>query len=554
MILDPTAMRINAIAGFTSVRGRSHTFDARADGYARGAAIDAIACRPVESAPVQLSVCGSAIRQDGKSASLTAPNGQAQQGVLAASLADAELGSTNVAVLEAHGTGTALGDPIEAGAAAAVLLVASAPALLTVGSAKANAGHTEPGAGLAGALKLLMQLKDGTASPNAQLRLFNPHVRNALGQYEPCEMPLQVGGLNVSEVHRSDVQQGGVSSFGYAGTIAHALLRCSGTEAASHATQGSTYRHRSFPWRPPPQPLLQQRVSAPDSAAIAFRSPTCAGALHAIVAEHAVQGRVLFPGAGHLELARAVCTSRVSPTSSTTSMSAMLRGVVFLLPLAVEVEGLHIECFVEADAAFTVRSGLLSDSSLLDASVHCSGSAYADASGASWQQEHQAFERLRRCVHAAEAQPLYDTFHALGLQYGPSFRQLASIWAEHAGTSVARLHDRSHTLERTAVHVTAVDAALQLSAHAGGIQASGETSLPFAVDESRLRQLRSTPVWACAAQQQADVSRVSLAAAGRDACAQLDGFRARALKASLRAAEQQRRWLYEIEYACARVE
>ena len=96
---------------------------------------------------------GSAIRQDGRSASLTAPNGQAQQGVLGASLVDARLEASEIAVLEAHGTGTALGDPIEAGAVAAVFPAhrCGLEESLRLGSLKANAGHTEPGAGLAGA-------------------------------------------------------------------------------------------------------------------------------------------------------------------------------------------------------------------------------------------------------------------------------------------------------------------------------------------------------------------------------------------------------------------
>ena len=81
MILDPAAMRGNAVAGFTSVRGRSHTFDARADGYARGEAIDAIACRLGEDGAAReafaAALGASAIRQDGRSASLTAPSGTA---------------------------------------------------------------------------------------------------------------------------------------------------------------------------------------------------------------------------------------------------------------------------------------------------------------------------------------------------------------------------------------------------------------------------------------------------------------------------------------------
>ena len=193
MILDPATMRGNATAGFTSVRGRSHTFDVRADGYARGEAIDAITCRPGE-ANVVAGVLGSAVRQDGRSASLTAPNGQAQQGVLVASVADANLGVDEVGALEAHGTGTALGDPIEAGAVAAVFLAQRSTGPLIVGSLKANAGHTEPGAGLAGALKLLMQLGDDVMSPNAQLCSLNPHVdRLAM----VCEMSMSKSGQMV---------------------------------------------------------------------------------------------------------------------------------------------------------------------------------------------------------------------------------------------------------------------------------------------------------------------------------------------------------------------
>ena len=197
MILDASTMRGNAVAGFTSVRGRSHTFDARADGYARGEAIDAAACRLVEglTAREATHMTGSAVRQDGRSASLTAPNGQAQQGVLGAALTDAQLGREQTAMLEAHGTGTALGDPIEAGAIEAVLLSQSgrdSSSPLAIGSLKANAGHTEPAAGLSGAIKLLAQLQHAAMPPNAQLRHLNPHVGGALRSRAACTLPTQV--------------------------------------------------------------------------------------------------------------------------------------------------------------------------------------------------------------------------------------------------------------------------------------------------------------------------------------------------------------------------
>ena len=95
-----------------------------------------------------LGLLGSAVRQDGRSASLTAPNGQAQQGLLHAALADARVVAGSIMMNEAHGTGTALGDPIEAGsltgAVLASRLAGSAPLLL--GGIKANIGHAEPAA------------------------------------------------------------------------------------------------------------------------------------------------------------------------------------------------------------------------------------------------------------------------------------------------------------------------------------------------------------------------------------------------------------------------
>merc|ERR1739841_188848 len=106
MMLTPATSYGFAVAGMTSARGRCHTFDSRADGYVRAEACGSATMGVSELA---VHVLGSAVRQDGRSASLTAPNGQAQVGLLAAS---------GVAALEAHGTGTALGDPIEAGAVA----------------------------------------------------------------------------------------------------------------------------------------------------------------------------------------------------------------------------------------------------------------------------------------------------------------------------------------------------------------------------------------------------------------------------------------------------
>ena len=155
MIFDPSVSLAEASAGMTSAGGRCHTFDARADGYVRGEACSAMALQLASEAAVgSVMVRGSAVRQDGRSASLTAPNGMAQRALLQAALAEAGVAAASVARLEAHGTGTALGDPIEAGSLRAAMLQArdEAQEPLAVSSVKANCGHRRAGRGDVGAL------------------------------------------------------------------------------------------------------------------------------------------------------------------------------------------------------------------------------------------------------------------------------------------------------------------------------------------------------------------------------------------------------------------
>ena len=466
MMFDPAVMRGHAVVGFTSITGRSHTFDVRADGYARGEAIGAVSCRlgaGDDAMSSSAKMVGSAVRQDGRSVSLTAPNGRAQEGVLGASLADARLEPNALTVLEAHGTGTALGDPIELGAVAAIFLARreGMQESMRIGSLKANAGHTEPGAGLAGALKLVMQLRDMSVSPNAQLRVLNPHVGGAL-RGVACGLSVQLAAAVTG------AGSGGVSSFGYAGTIAHAVQRraVAAEELALFQLPLAYCRH-GFAWREPPHPFAQRRLASSDGATAVFRSPA-AGALHALVADHVVSGRVVFPGAGYLEMARA-------------GGAATLRGVYFVEPLAIEAADLLVECSV-VDGRFEVRSGA-ADAMDDDATVHCSGATGIDAT---WQHvEHASLRTSVPC--AADVGTLYDGFHAVGLQYGPGYRTLVQAWGGRR-TALARLRTRL-TLEgtRTQVHPADLDDALCTSAVIGSSGGDSETRLPFAVDEALLR-------------------------------------------------------------------
>eukprot|EP00966_Prymnesium_polylepis_P159090 3676726-Prymnesium_polylepis.1 len=178
LMLTQTGPLGMAIAGMTSLTGRSHMFDSRADGFARGEGASSFSMAPDGG---DLGVQGSAVRQDGRSASLTAPSGPAQQALLRAALADAKLTADDLALGEAHGTGTALGDPIEAGALeSAVVSERSVGPKLVLAGVKGNLAHGESMAGAVGLLEVIARLKSSEGAPNAQLRVLNPRVRGAL--------------------------------------------------------------------------------------------------------------------------------------------------------------------------------------------------------------------------------------------------------------------------------------------------------------------------------------------------------------------------------------
>ena len=198
-----------------------------------------------------------------------------------------------------------------------------------------------------------------------------------------------------------------------------------------------SYKRRAFAWAEPPHPFVQRYHLASDGAHT-FLS-TVAGALYALVADHVVQGRVIFPGAGHLEVARAAASG------------AALSGVYFLQPLAVETAGLLVQVTVHENR-FEIRSS--EDETMADAAVHSAGSL---STGDTWQSTSHSLLRARSSTHAVDVGSLYDFFVGSGLQYGPDYRTLMQAWG---GThAIARLRARPTNMG-TRVHPADLDDAL----------------------------------------------------------------------------------------------
>ena len=529
MLLQSTSVSM-AIAGMTSIKGRCHTFDRRADGFVRGegcCALLLVARGKQPPEPTNLPIMQRvSVRQDGRSASLTAPNGQAQLGLLQAAHVHGTT-AASLSVVETHGTGTPLGDPIEVGSVAALVRSQRADAALTPSGIKANLGHTEATAGMAGLASLLIRLK-GQAPPNAQLRGLNPHVAGAL-RGAKCAFVVQ------SAAERE--QSGGVSSFGYSGTIAHAVLQRSDSGGISHHVTLSTlsYVRRYYGWREQPLSLGLRPVSSSGETHL-FRAAV-AGPLLSAVADHVVQGRIIFPGSGYLELARAAASVALSK-----STAAALRDVVFLQPLGIEASGLHLECKV-AGGRFEVCSGEVGDGGMLmDAAVHCSGTMGVSSHDENRGWFDHALARAHVGARAFEVSSLYDRFDAMGLQYGPGFRTLDCAWVGGHGLTSARLQSRS-AQPAGHVHPADLDGALSLTSLVSDRGHGEMPRLPFSVDEARLHGA-SGALWAAVARQGGEAVSVFLSCRDGSSPTRLDGFKSRVLRADALA----RRDLYIIKW------
>jgi acyl transferase domain-containing protein/SAM-dependent methyltransferase len=203
--------------------GKCKTFDAAADGYVRGEGCAMMVVKRLSDARadgdhVLALIRGSAINQDGRSGGITAPNGPAQEAVILAALKDAGVKPDEIDYVEAHGTATTLGDPIETRALGAIFGRGRPKnRRLVIGSVKTNIGHLEAAAGMAGLIKAALALKYGEIPPHLHLKQVNPHIPlDELGLAIPTEtMPWPA-----SEGPR----MAGVSSFGLSGTNAQVVL------------------------------------------------------------------------------------------------------------------------------------------------------------------------------------------------------------------------------------------------------------------------------------------------------------------------------------------
>ncbi len=250
LILSPELTTYLTSANALAADDRCKTFDSRADGYVRSEGCGVVVLRKLGTAVKQgdtiLAVIrGSATSHTGHSSGLTVPNSRSQEKLIRHTLKRSGVAAEEVGCIEAHGTGTQLGDPIELNALAEVF---AGLASLPVASVKTNIGHLEAAAGVAGLIKLVLQIQHGKITPHLHFDTPNPALD---WDRTPFTVPREL----VPWPERPGVRIGAVSSFGISGTNAHVVVA-----EAPGSSAGTS------PVEPDSHPILT--VSARDGAAL----------------------------------------------------------------------------------------------------------------------------------------------------------------------------------------------------------------------------------------------------------------------------------------------
>lgn len=221
VLLSPVAFVGFSKAHMLSADGRCKVFDADGNGYVRAEGGAVLLIKPLQAARaagdrIHAVIRATAVNSDGRTAGIALPNGAAQAALMRSIYDDPRVDRSRVAYLEAHGTGTAVGDPIETGAIGAVLGRRSGEPL-PIGSVKANVGHMETASGMAGLAKTMLVLEKGEIPANALLKTPNPKIDfSGLGLEAPVSL------RKLPDVKGEPMA--GVNSFGFGGTNAHVLL------------------------------------------------------------------------------------------------------------------------------------------------------------------------------------------------------------------------------------------------------------------------------------------------------------------------------------------
>src|SRR5205807_2661744 len=224
VMAGPDLHIMTAQAGMLSPEGKCYTFDQRANGFVPGEGVGVVLLKRLADAQRDRDIIhgviqGWGVNQDGKTNGITAPNPESQERLEQEVYERYGINPGDIQLIEAHGTGTKLGDPIEVeGLKKAFSRYTEKRGYCALGSVKSNIGHCLTAAGIAGVMKLLLALKHRQLPPTINFEQLNEHIGLK-------ESPFYVNtGLQEWKLEGAGKRQAAVSSFGFSGTNAHLVI------------------------------------------------------------------------------------------------------------------------------------------------------------------------------------------------------------------------------------------------------------------------------------------------------------------------------------------
>ncbi|HLP42607.1 MAG TPA: type I polyketide synthase, partial [Fibrobacteria bacterium] len=226
--IHPNKYLVISAGQFISGDGHCQSFGEGGEGYIPGEGVGVVVLKRLSEAMrdgdhIHGVIKASAINHGGKTNGYSVPNPQSQAGVIARALSECGVDARRISYLEAHGTGTKLGDPIEIAALTQAFRRHTGDnGFCLIGSAKSNIGHCESAAGIAGLTKVLLQMRHGQIAPSLHSARLNPHIDFAKTPFEvnqvlrPWDRPV-IGGREI-------LRLAGISSFGAGGSNAHLIV------------------------------------------------------------------------------------------------------------------------------------------------------------------------------------------------------------------------------------------------------------------------------------------------------------------------------------------
>ena len=224
LILLPNAFISFCAATMLSPDGRCKAFDASANGFVRGEGAGMVLLKPLDRAlaandPIYGVIKGTAVNHDGRTAGLPLPGKEAQKALIETAYREAGLDRKDVFYIEAHGTGTAIGDPVEANALGEMFgALRTANDKCLIGSVKTNIGHLEGGAGVASLIKAALCVKNRTIPPSLHFTTPNPQIA-----FSECNLEVVTAAIPYPEERQAEMMIG-VNAFGIGGANAHVIV------------------------------------------------------------------------------------------------------------------------------------------------------------------------------------------------------------------------------------------------------------------------------------------------------------------------------------------